>query len=352
VITSLDSCELISADWTASIQKFQPSDIERVENRKTAVVLAMKPGTKLMTVTLSTKPDPSDALAAALTQTLSIPKSEIRFLALPGVLPSFKFPERSLSMGLHKAIMEHSTQLLQSFCVTKGQITINGPFVDVFTCLYRMRFRNSSAQPIDKSVRDVSLDIRRHLVVAWCTAIIRCTQPADTPIARVFFARLALNAGTTVAKAANLLSILCDDLLQAVGNYADQGAIDGVADAAHRIMTETQDAVQADLARLAPCGAGHLQLMKNIAVMMLSGIIVGMYSVDIDLLAEKVVNFTKATIADTGVQQAAKELAEMQVTFLNDMLGLLDGQRYDEPFQFIFSIWELPSPELGKFEMD
>jgi hypothetical protein len=159
VITSLDALEIIAADWKSSIGKFQRSDIDRLENRKTSVFLSMKPGCKVTSIVLTTKPDPSDNLNAALTQTLANSKPEIPFLALVQILPTFHLPERADDFTLHRSIMESSTQLLQSFGVSRG---VSGPFVDAFTCVYRMRFRNLAAQSLAECARDTASLIRRH----------------------------------------------------------------------------------------------------------------------------------------------------------------------------------------------
>jgi hypothetical protein len=352
LITSLDSFELISADWRTSIQKFQPGDIDRVDNKKTAVVLAMKPGSKLTTVTLTTKPEPSDDLAAALTVVLAIPRPEIRFLALSQILPTFRFTERSQSMKLHKSIMDATTNFLLFFSGSKGSSATNGPFVDVFTCLYRVRYRNSKVVAPEPSVPDTVQAIKRHLVLLWCSAITKCAQPAETPIAKLFSSRVALNAAQTVAKAGESLGINCDELLQTTGGYAEQGSPDGVELAVGKIEMIVQEAINTEIAAIEPPDIGHIRLMLNIVIMVFAGVIVGMYQPDIDDLAERTVAFTSAIVTGTGIDQTKRDLIQIQALFLKNMLGFLDGLRFEDPFQYIFCLWDLPQPELGPINFE
>jgi hypothetical protein len=350
LITSLDSFELISADWRTSIQKFQPGDIDRVENKKTSVLLAMKPGSKVTTVTLTTKPAPSDGLAAALTVVLAIPRPEVRFLALGQILPSFNFADKSQSTELQKSITEATTNLVLLFSTSKGSPATNGPFVDVFTCLYRIRYTNAKVPGPEPSVPDTVLAIKRHVVALWCAAIGRCAQPVETPVAKVFFARLALNAAQTVAKAGESLGIDCDELLQATGSFAEQGAAEGVEAAAKKIGVEVEAAIDAEIEAIGAPDPGHVRFLLNLATMLLAGVIVGVYHPDVYDLAEKVVAFTKATVAKAGIEQAKRDLAQSQALYLRNMLGFLDGVRFEEPFQYVFCIWNLAVPELGQVD--
>jgi hypothetical protein len=125
----------------------------------------VKPGSTLTTVPLTTKPDPSDRLAAALTVVLAIPRPEIRFLGLSQLLPTFNFPERRHSVALHKAIMDATTNLIVLFSSSKSSPATNGPFVDLFTCLYRMRSVNSRILPPEPSVANTVLAIKPQIVL-------------------------------------------------------------------------------------------------------------------------------------------------------------------------------------------
>jgi hypothetical protein len=352
VITSMDSFEVLSHDWKTSLVRFQPSDIEKVENRKGSVVLSMKPGTKLSTVTFTTRPEPSDNLAAALTQTLSNPKPEIRFLAMVSVIPTFQFPESRAWLDLHKAVMDDSSKILQQFTLAKGTAALNGPFVDVCTCAYRMRYDNIAARSIPANVKEVGLNIRRYFVVTWCAAVIKCAQPWDSPNGRVYYSKLATNASNTIAKVAGTLGINCDDLLLAVAGFTDAGIASEVPPAAQAVAAQAQREMDADLAKTPPCNHGQWLLMLNFALYTIAGIVVGMYQVDIDVLTEQLVEYTNAAIAKQQIDAKKRELFRVRDVYLKDLLELLDGQRYDVAFQYIFAIFQLPNPELGTLRID
>jgi hypothetical protein len=311
----------------------------------------MKPGSKLTTVTLTTKPDSADSLLAALTAILSVPKSEIRFLALTSILPTFTTLDRAESIRIHKGMMEITTQLHHQFAVKKTPGTLSGPFVDVFTCLYRMRYRNSINQAIEKTIADIGVEIRRHLIVIWCEGIIRCAEAA-TSDTQVFFSRLVAYAANTVARTAESLSVVYEYLFSAVEGIGDPATRPKVQAAPGRIAKMVQAATDIETSQTPPCDMGHLRWLKNIVLIMMAGIIVGMFQADTDELAGKVITFTKSTIEQNSVEQAKYELQQKVGVFLTDMLGMLDGRRYEQPFQFVFCLSGLPTPQLGPFLMD
>jgi hypothetical protein len=353
LITSLDTAELLSSDWRDTIHKFHPADVDHVENRKTAVFLVLKPGSHVTSMTLSTKPDPSDALHEALTQVLAIAKPKIRFLALTQLMATFSFPGRQKEMALHKGLMDATTQLIQSFAVAKGVTTPNGQLVDALTCVCRMRFRNAHAQHPD-AARDAGLLFRRWFVAAWARAVARAARPADGGGA-AYFARLAANAANTAVKAAAAVAIDADALSAAAAAYADAGAHAALEEAANRVAGEARAAIDADLARTPPCDLGHLAWALDVALVILAGVIAGMYAVDVEDLAEKAVAFTRAAVTRApDAEELRKALLDAQALFIRNLLELLDGQRYDVKFQYVYAIWPLlrETPALGALIVD
>jgi hypothetical protein len=355
LITTLNGAEVFSADWRDTFAKFQPADIERLENRKTSVVLVMRPGLQTATMILSTKPEPSDALAAALTQILVIPKPEIRFLALSEILPTCKFPGRREEMEVHKGMMPLAMPIIQAFGGTKYSTTTNGQFVDALTCVYRMRYRNSNIQPINDCTKETGLNVRRRMVVIWCDALLRAIQPSEAPFAFPYFSKLALNLRETIVKASKRLSINADDVLAAASQFAESGSPGNLEGIAKRISDEAQGGINADLATSTPVDEGYFKWSLDLAVITLVGIIVNLYAVDIENFSAVLVRFTRTVVTPGGqVEDAKKEMKQAEALFLRYVLRLLDGQRYDPKFQFIYAIWHLQNqiPNLGSVMVD
>jgi hypothetical protein len=317
------------------------AELAAVEPKKNTVLLTFRPGSKLTAFALGTKPEPLDPLIAALTPIFALPRTETRFLALRVILPSFKFSDRAQTNALHKGIIGQTSQFLQQFCSSAGSIAVNGSLVDVFSCVFRMRYRNESAQPTDASVKALGQEFRRHLIVVWCQSIIKCLQPSASPSEKAFYSQLAVNAASTVSKASSRLDLECEDLVSAAAAFAEYGSREGLEVAAARIAKEAQDGIDKELGKVHPFDAQNLPLLMTMAIAVLSGIAAGMYSVDIDLLAEKAVEFTQALLTRQQIDAARKDLIQTHNGFLRDMVCRLDGQRYDEPFQFIFCIWEM-----------
>jgi hypothetical protein len=329
LITSRDGFELISSDWKTSIQKFSPADVERIEPKKTIAVLTMKPGQKMTTISLNTKPDPCDSIVAALTPgaASSPAKPDLKYLAPRLILPHFKASER---IGqLQAAIVDQTSQLLQLFGAAA-----NAPFSDVFACLLRMRQPNDQVSQADRAVASTICDLKRWLIVTWCAGIVRCLQPAESPTQEHFFIKLAHFSAETIAKACRGVQISSDDLIQAVGHFPD-----GVEAAVQRISREAQDAIDREAARVVPFDKPGLKLVYNMALEALAGAVVGMYASDCEALSSKVVDYTAAVATKERTEDARGDLIQMQTAFLKATLCLLDGRRYEEPFQWIYCVW-------------
>jgi hypothetical protein len=341
VITSFDQMELISADWKSSFQKWAPTDIDKVQANKTVVIVTLKSGEHPQ-IFLNTKPEPCDSLMAALATVTSAPKPDVRFFALSVVLPSFRFADKNQTMTLHKVIQDHSIQLVQAFQITKEIVnTVSPPFADIFSCLLRFRFRNEAAQQIDRSVREMSQDVKRHLLIAWCYSIVHCAESPNLATAKIYFSRLALHCSRTVQKAATSLGIDVTELMQLVENFSDQNGApyDGLESAALQVAKKAQEQMDAEILKVPVCDLANLPLMHNLTVIALAACVVGMYQADLEQLAIKTVDDVKAVIARSQVDEARRNLHKYLASFLRDMLCFLDGLRYDEPFQFVFCVW-------------
>jgi hypothetical protein len=68
--------------------------------------------------------------------------------------------------------------------------------------------------------------------------------------------------------------------------------------------------------------------------------VVGMYASDCDALAAKAVNYIAAVAVKDRTEDARKDLIQAQTAFLKATVCLLDGRRYEEPFQWIYCVWE------------
>jgi hypothetical protein len=341
VITSLTSCDILAGDWKSSILKFQPAEVERVEAKDIGVTVHFKAGYKVANATLVTKPVPPKKLMVALNRLTSVPKSENRFLAVLKILPTLAKTDKEQQMVLHKSIMEQAKQLIQLFHTWKDGLPVIGTMVDVYSCTFRLRFSNDAATPLDRNAKEVGLDIRRCLVSYWCRAIVRCLQPADDPLGERFFGKLAVNAANTVARIGATLGLACDDLVKVVTLFESDGIREGVEAAAVKLATEVEGVLKSSTARIPALDADDWRLVLNLCVITLSGIAVNMYQADLAILAGKIVEYTQLSVEKKKTLDNRKELLIAQGNFLRDLLCLLDGERYNEPFQYIYCLWPM-----------
>jgi hypothetical protein len=129
--------------------------------------------------------------------------------------------------------------------------------------------------------------------------------------------------------------------MQLVENFADQNGAnyDGLESAALAVAKRAQEQMDGEIAKVPVCDLTNLPLMLNLTMVALSAAVVGMYPSDMEVLAAKTVDYAKAVIGRSQIEEARRNLMKYLATFLRDMLCFLDGLRYDEPFQFIFCIW-------------
>jgi hypothetical protein len=343
LLTSKDSFELISADWASSLQKFAPADIALVEDKKTSVVLAMKPGSKVTTVTLSTSPFSSEPLARALSTCSQLSRPELCFQALSDILPTFNFKDLPQKFAVHKGFMDASvalTQLCQSPNKTDA-VPAHIGIVDALTCLFRFRYRNSNVTPADQSVPATVLSVKRRLLVLWCRGLAKCAVVSENAHENVFHTELAKHIGNTISKICEDIGVETE-LPAKAAKYAGTGTPEGVEAAAQQLERDMQQALDGEIAGLTTCDPGHVELIQHEVITVLAAVRIGLYDADVTAFAAKILACTKAAIQKNDVQERA-ELAAAHDDFLKDMLGYLDGIRYEEKFQFVFCLSE-PAP--------
>jgi hypothetical protein len=151
------------------------------------------------------------------------------------------------------------------------------------------------------------------------------------------------------------VGIGAEDLGAAIAQFKQTGNGVGIEGIAKRIAGEAQAAIDADLAKNAPCDEGHFKWSCDLAIITLVGIITGIYAVDVETFSEKIVEFTKAAVTSGAqVEDARNQLVRNQALFLKNLLAFLDGKRYEPKFQFIYAVWPLQNqiPNLGIIRID
>jgi hypothetical protein len=338
VITSSEYFELISADWRSSIARFHASNVERVESKKMVVTVSFRDRTPA--ISLNTKPEPCDSLVKALTAITELPKTEAKLVCLSTVLPTFRFEDKAKTQRLYRLLSDQTVELIQTFRQSSEAVAVCLPLVDIFACLFRFRYSNEVVQRGDDVVRALAADVRRHLVIGWAYSVIHCSQPLETPTAQLYFSRIALHSGRTIERGAKALNIQSDELIALLVAYDESKNPDPRIEAvALAIAQQGQDGIDAGLAATPALDLPNFRLLLNITVIALAAAISGLYLVDLENFAGRVLEYTKAIVQKQNVDHARRTILRVQQAFLRDMLYFLDGQRYDEPFQYVFCTW-------------
>jgi hypothetical protein len=353
LITSPNAFELISADWTTAFQRFEPADIAAIDNRKTSVVLTMRAGSKVSSVTLSTAPFPCDTLATALTAVSQIPRPEISFRAVSEVLPSFHFKDIPESLAVHKAFMKAAGNLVLLFRPLNAAVSDGppAPLVDALTCLFRMRYRNSNVEKADRSVPDTILAVKRRMLVLWCRGIQKCAAVSTNANENVFHSRMAVHAAGTVVKLCQDIGVESRGIGEIADKFVETGTPEGLEAAAKAIEGSAQEALDAELAARKTCDDGHVAFVMHEVIVLLAGVVVGLYMADLVAFGSKILALTKAAVHSDDTAER-KELAVAHDEFMGDMLVYLDGIRFEEKFQYPFCLSGPAPTDVGKAQFE
>lgn len=344
VVTNLDSFDLISNNWKGVELSITANEIDQGPTKKSSTTLSIQTK-KGNTYFFNTSPDSCDKLFEALKPILNIPNPEIRFLALSIVLPTFDFSNKGVMMSLHKTIMTQCTRLLATFhAKLHGTNTISGAFVDLYSCAYRMRYTNADATNTEETTKDFINQIHACLVFHWCKAIERAARDSVDSEDKKFYSNIITSATETIKISSQALGIPVDDLVNAVQLLPNN--IESIIQISAQIGKEFHSYLEGRLADKPPLDRYNLLLLMDVLIIGLSGLIAGIYQYDVDTLAENVVIYTRAVFSNESVEEKKKRLLEEKEQFLTEMLRFLDGDRYNQSFQYVYCIWDMTESEL------
>ena len=346
LIISRDHFDIITPDWKQVYLSIDVRDLDQITIKKTMITLPLKSQEKGAAVFLDTKPDNPEKLRDALMIQVSIPSQETKFLALQSILPTFSFSDNLISMNFHDSIIDKCKELLSAFhAPTTTQNQVPGSFADIFTCAYRLRYDNGAAQNIEKTTKEFTIDIYRYLLKEWCIQIVNAANTSTKTKSPIYYSRLIPNMVETISIAAGKLAISWEDLRKATLQFSENGDISGIAPAAEAVGNAVKDGMSQGFLEVPPQDKQNLMTLLNVVIIALSGLIVGMYNQDLDVLAAKTVDFTKAIFMHAPSDEAKTKLNQQRQAFLTELLRFLDGERFDPNFQFVYCTWNLRNDE-------
>jgi hypothetical protein len=332
LVTTREYFDLVSLDWKSQIARIQCSEVEQLEPKGASIVLSLRPSARYSTLILTTpsqrnpRGEPNSNLINALTAIQSVPSPEPHYRTEnTTVLTSFGFSAPSQTTALKRAATEQTTQILTSIGASHPLPLTQ--LVDLFICVYRMRFRNEAAQAIDNSADACGVDLRRHILVVWCSAVPKCLKQHD------FYRSVLSSVTVMISTLANRLGIRADDIIQ-----APQAA-------AARIQRDAAEATDRGLGQVPPYDPQNLKFVLDLAAAVISGVAAGLWAADVEQLVGRIVEFTEAVIAEARVDDAKKEVVAAEGVFLRQLATLLDGRRWDEVYQFVFCVWDRRTAE-------
>jgi hypothetical protein len=315
LITSRDGFELISLDWRTSVQRFRTADIDGVEAKGTIAVLTMNPNHKLTTVFLNTHPETCDTVVEALT-----------------VAP----PPSSAALIRTSRDVKLEDEIRQLLHAIGCQNAAHFQLVDAFACVLRARHSDDYVQNGDQATKSAMADFRRFLVATLCGGVLKCVEAAGSK----WYVIMAEACVQTISKVGQGVSIFCGDLVEALPHFPE-----GVAAAATQVRRETIEASERAAARTPLHDAAALAVVNQVMLTLLAGVVVGMYAIDCEALAAKVVEFTKSLPA--GRAQTS-EVLQAQSRFIRAITCFMDGKRYESAFHWVFCVWDFKDAGEGQ----
>jgi hypothetical protein len=336
LVTTREYFDVISLDWKSQIARIQCSEVEQLAPKGASIVLSLRSSVRYSTLILTTpsqrnpRGEPNSNLTNAFTAIQSVPSPGPHYRTEnTTVLTSFGFSAPSQTTALKRAATEQTTQILTSIGASNPLPLTQ--LVDLFICVYRMRFRNEAGQAIDNSADACSVDLRRHIFVVWCSAVPKCLKQHD--FYRSVLGSVLSSVTVMISTFANRLGIRADDIIQ-----APQAA-------AARIQRDAAEATDRGLGQVPPYDPQNLKFVLDLAAAVISGVAAGLWAADVKQLVGRIIEFTEAVIAEARVDDAKKEVVAAEGVFLRQLATLLDGRRWDEVYQFVFRVWDRRTAE-------
>jgi hypothetical protein len=327
LITFRDTFELISLDWKTSLEQFSAQDIERTEAKKTTAILSMKSDCKFTTIYLNSTPEPCDHIIEALTISPPHSKPDPIHFSANLIIPSI----RTTTSIFHRLAIDQ----LNSFIQLLGSPPTTSPhLVDAIACLYRLRFGAKSNSSLEQNISSLFVDLKRFLIVIWSIGYSQTLQQVDSGSA-IFQQKIGQLIIATIQKVATDIGLQCKDL--------DSGEAE---QAIQLIRKSAQDGLNREEENKRSFDPPGTRLLLGPVLVMIGGVVVGMYEFDLKMLAQTIVDYVEVVIDRGGPLDHAKHtLQQKQGLFLRELLCLLDGRRFDDVFQWIYCLWELRAKE-------
>lgn len=343
LMTDTSFFNLVSDNWKTILRRVPCIDIDRVEIKKSCVMVQMKPTYNQPVLFLnSVIPEKTRELLDALNVVQSVPSHETRYLSLPVVLPTFKI-DKNCIMKLHTTVV---TQCASILTTVKSPTKQSGALVDIFECLYRMRFPDSLSMNSSHNVPGLMADIYRHMLIYYSSAIIRCMNCIPRqPQLGGYFVNIATQAASTVSTVATCIGISFMDLSQAIANLQNYGPLEAVIQACDRIAEEAKRGYDNSLFHAAPFDMNNLEYVMNTIIMAIAGFACGMYQEDVDDLASKTVDYTRNVVLHQNASAPIDDFHKSRKSYAIEMLRLYDGRPFDPQYHHVYVVFNLEDIE-------
>jgi len=330
IVMSKDLISIISPDWKTSLFQISPAAFISVTKKENDVILKFKHEQKATSVLIETnKPD---KIINALTVETTKPTQQPACLAVNKLLPTYQNLKSNLQQ-LNDAITGLSQQLLALFT---SQKTYVHHFADMLHSLYRLRFDESSSVRIQENIEVLSLELKRQLLVMWCSAISKASRFQIEPNAFEYFIRIIVNSSSDMATIAESIGANFTDLFTSVAHMSETGDAGSILPSLEHVKAESMTILNQSRSRVPVAYPQLYTLILNASLVALSGQIVQLFQIDIERLSTLAIDFARAAINRQINNESFEEMKKGIEIMANEMLRLLDAKRYDPEFHYVY----------------
>lgn len=344
IYTSKDNLIIVSSDWKTNIATIPPTAIVDVEAKGDAdVLIKTKVESKQVYYYIEAIKN-SKILAAIKPETEKTTKTVV-YKSETTVVPTYN------DMINMQTFIDLSTKNANQFFSPFPNKTIPSSFIDLYICMYRLRFNNVNGVNTEKCFPITLTAFRRELLFNWYIALIRACKFKVEPNAFEYFVRIIINTSADIAQISESLQMPCTELLSSIAEMSENGSAESIISVAEQSRSRVSMQIEQSYKEMPAPAQALSDLIMKVALVGFCGIQVNIFSVDLERLTTTAIDYTMACHSKNCNEDNIKSLKKSLDLFTNELLRFMDAKRYDPEFHFVFIAFTIVE-EIKRMKFD
>ena len=337
LITNRDTFLIFSQDWQEPIATVTTGSVQHVEkdhDHKEIFFTYKVSGKPLQYLHVASADDKLDKLHKAITVETSKSAAIPPYASLPQLIPTFNFPMESTIQDFYNSMTNIQTRFYAPFeCAKAAQMS----FVDILTCIYRLRYDNEPAQDFETNADSLIVEIRRQFFYEWCNALLKAAQfdPREKN-GYEYALRLVIGIATDIHVSSDSLEANSTDLFISIGQFADRGDGTNITSAVSELKKTFKQMFLDGYKDSPPVNDYYVLLLTRVLLILFCGNMLQIYPIDIERFTLRTVDFAVALYTMNLPEEHFKTLRKTVDSFTNELLRFMDTRRYDPSFKYVF----------------